>query len=200
MRVPRGVAPRSHTRRSSPVGRHPPWSLRGGAALEDTRKRSPRWFLRRGAMLGDTRERDPPWSLRGGAALGSAQKSTFEVKAWLECAPWQRLRRATAVESAPGGISLEVAPKSNNRGSYPRCQLQGGTLRGGLTREKASPRLGGKQKKRAFRGLSLIRNPYIRPAGVSRRAGADPLLSFHPSRVLSLPAMTGPRSCLLPCT
>ena len=75
-----------------------------------------------------------------------------------------------------------------------------GPLRRGLTKKKASPRLGEKQVKRAFRGLSLIRNPYIRLAGVSRRAGADPLLSFHPSRVLSLLAMTGPRSCLLPCT
>jgi hypothetical protein len=49
------------------------------------------------------------------------------------------------------------------------------TLRGGLAREKASPRLGGKQEKRAFRGLSLIRNPYILPAGVSRRL--EPILS-----------------------
>jgi hypothetical protein len=51
--VPRGEAPRSHTRKSSPARRRPPWSLRGGTS----------W--------GDTREGDPPWSLRGGAALGS---------------------------------------------------------------------------------------------------------------------------------
>jgi len=49
-----------------------------------------------------------------------------------------------------------------------------------------------KEKERVFRGFSLIRNPYSLPVVVSLQAGADPLLSFHPSRVLSLPAMTGP--------
>jgi hypothetical protein len=50
-----------------------------------------------------------------------------------------------------------------------------GTLRGGLAREKASPRLGGKQEKRAFRGFSLIRNPYYLPTGIGR--GLEPILS-----------------------
>jgi hypothetical protein len=75
-----------------------------------------------------------------------------------------------------------------------------GSLRGGLTTKTVSVRLGKEREKRAYRGLSLIRNPYILPAGVSRRAGADPLLSFHPSRVLTLPAMTGHAPYLLPCT
>jgi hypothetical protein len=65
---------------------------------------------------------------------------------------------------------------------------------------RGPPALVVRREERAFRGLSMIGNPYYLPAGVSRGAGADPLLSFHPSRVLTHSVMTGPRSCLLPCT
>jgi hypothetical protein len=46
---------------------------------------------------------------------------------------------------------------------------------------------------RAFRGSNLTRDPFIRPAMVSRTTGADPLLGFQPSRVLPLPATTRPK-------
>ena len=70
--------------------------------------------------------------------------------------PWSKLRRAATVRPVPDADSKKNPPR--------RAQ-----------QEKASPRLGGKQEKRAFRGLSLIRNPYILPAGVSRRL--EPILS-----------------------
>jgi hypothetical protein len=107
-----------------------------------------------------------------------------------ESPPWKALAgirpRSPLRGAATGALSLRPAP--------------GMTLRGGLTKKTVSVRLGKEREKRAYRGLSLIRNPYILPAGVSRRAGADPLLSFHPSRVLTLPAMTGHAPYLLPCT
>jgi hypothetical protein len=56
-------------------------------------------------------ERHPVSGTRRGSSeeepLGEAlRRAGPEVKAWLECTPWWRLRRATTVENAPGDISL----------------------------------------------------------------------------------------------
>lgn len=56
------------------------------------------------------------------------------------------------------------------------------------------------EKKHTYRGVSLIRNPFVHPAVVSRKDGADPLLSFQPSRVLSPPAIVVRQPYFLPCT
>jgi len=99
-----------------------------------------------------------------------------------------------ALVGSPQGFRAAVTPRSLHLldpETLDRPSEEGG---------KVSPALVARREERVFRGLSLIGNPYYLPAGFSRGAGADPLLSFHPSRVFTYPAMTGPRSCLLPCT
>jgi hypothetical protein len=179
--LPSGLAPKSLTVGSDPVGWNPQRTLRKEAHL--------------GGSLSVRPEVVPPRRCRPGKHSVSSPGSRRDRSALFgddseESPPWKALDRIRPRSplrgAAAGALSLRPAP--------------GMTLRGGLSMVKASVRLGEEREKRAFRGLSLIRNPYILPAGVSRRAGADPLFSFHPSRVLTLPAMTGHAPCLLPCT
>jgi hypothetical protein len=51
----------------------------------------------------------------------------------------------------------------------------------------------------ALRGSGTTGNPFFRSGGVSHLTGADPLLGFHPSRVLSPAALAPPSGLLLPC-
>jgi len=51
----------------------------------------------------------------------------------------------------------------------------------------------------ALRGSGTTGNPFFRPEAVSHLAGADPLLGFHPFRVLPPAALAPPSGRLLPC-
>jgi hypothetical protein len=157
---------------------------------KDSPKRGPLGRQPESETRGGPSEEGPPWEHPVSSPGSRRDRSALCGDDSEESPPWKALARIRPRSplrgAAAGALSLRPAP--------------GMTLRGGLSMVKASVRLGEEREKRAFRGLSLIRNPYILPAGVSRRAGADPLLSFHPFRVLPLPAMTGHAPCLLPCT